>query len=85
MTYARRVDGNHRQIVEALRDLGWDVEDTSRLGGFVDLVAWHHGRQALRLIEIKDGKAQLTVSQKRFLERNWPITVIRTLEDATKL
>lgn len=54
MTYAKRVDRNHQIIVQALRSVGWHVEDTSRTGrGFPDLVCAKGGR--LELVEVKDG------------------------------
>lgn len=49
-----RVDGSHQAIVRALRQCGWMVWDTSRLGdGFPDLVIARAG--VLRLVEVKDG------------------------------
>ncbi len=86
VTYARRTDANHRQIVEALRDCGWQVLDLHRAGnGVPDLIVWHYGRQALRLVEVKDGNGKLTEGQQRLIDEKWPISVIRTLEDATNL
>lgn len=83
--FARRVDGTHKEVTEALRQCGWDVLDTSRLRGFVDLVAYHPGRQALRLIEVKTANGKPTVFQQRLLERKWPIAVVRSAEDAINL
>lgn len=86
MGWAKRVDGNHRQVADALRDLGWQVIDTSRLPHFVDLVCWHTGRQSLRLVEVKDGKAAAhTKAQERLIGQGWPIVTVRTVDDVAKL
>jgi hypothetical protein len=85
MSYARRVDDNHAEIVATLRALGWDVLDTSRLPGFVDLVAWHYGRQRLRLIEVKRRSGRFSAAQRRLQERKWPIVTIRTRDEAVSL
>lgn len=70
MTYARRVDANHSQIVKTLRELGCSVFDTSRVaGGFPDLVVGRNGKTVL--VEIKaDEKAKFTPAQEAFM-LNW--------------
>ncbi len=86
MTYARRTDANHRQIVDALRDVGWQVIDLHRVGnGCPDLICWHYARQALRLVEVKDGKGELTEGQQRLIDEKWPICIVRTVDDAVNL
>jgi hypothetical protein len=85
MTFARRVDTTHKAVMETLRKTGWQVLDTSRLRGFVDLVVWHPGRQALRLIEVKDRRGALTDAQRKLVDAGWPVTVLRSPEDAAKL
>ncbi len=86
MSWARRVDATHHTVTAALRRCGWDVYDNSRAGlGAPDLLAWHHGRQALRLIEVKTAKGRLTTAQLRLVNRGWPITILRSAEDAVKL
>lgn len=54
MRYARRIDGNHKDIRTEVRARGYRVFDTSRHGeGFPDLViALKNGRVAL-LFEVK--------------------------------
>lgn len=54
MRRARRVDGNHRAIVKALREVpGCSVVDTSAVGnGFGDLLVGLAGRNYM--LEVKD-------------------------------
>jgi hypothetical protein len=85
MTFARRVDGNHEAVIDALRQCGWKVKDTSRLAGWIDLVAWHPGRQALRLIEVKVKGGTYTPLQQQLLDESWPITTLYSVDDATRL
>lgn len=85
MTYARRVDTNHKAIVEALRAAGWRVLDLSRVGqGCPDLLVARAGRSIL--VEVKTAKGKLTADQVDFLAA-WPgqFEVIRTVDDAIKL
>ena len=59
MTYAKRVDLNHQEVVKTLRSLGASVFDASRMGqGFPDLVVGY--KQQTVLVEIKSSE------QKRF-------------------
>lgn len=70
MTYARRVDANHSQIVKTLRDLGCSVFDTSRVaGGFPDLVVGINQKTALVEIKASD-KSKFTSAQEAFM-LNW--------------
>lgn len=76
--YARRVDGNHREIILMLQRCGAKVWDVSRLGGgFPDLLVAikdsPHGEWRLRLVEVKDGakvpsKRRLTAPEARFAD-----------------
>jgi Holliday junction resolvase len=70
MTYARRVDANHSEIVRTLRELGCSVFDSSRMaGGFPDLVIGVN--RITCLVEIKsDDKAKFTPAQEAFM-LNW--------------
>jgi len=103
-----RTDGNHAEIVEALRARGWRVGSLAALGrGWPDLLItrgriryefgpWVNGSrlqgqipaQAM-LIEIKDGSKppsaqKLTAAEAKFHEQ-WPVIVIRSVEDALNL
>ena len=71
MRRAAKVDGNHGEVIKALREAGCRVFDTSRVGGgFPDaLVATPAG--SLLLMEIKDGslspsKRRLTEAEEKF-------------------
>lgn len=86
MTYRKRVDANHGEIVKVLRRLGWRVLDTSRAGdGFPDLVAYHLATGELRLVEVKTPKGKLTAGQQRLLDEGWPIVTCRSVEQAAEL
>lgn len=85
--WARRADGNQKDIVQALRDAGCRVVPTHTIGqGFPDLVVDYHGRTCL--IEVKDpskptADRRLTPAQKDFHDA-WtgPIYVVETAEQA---
>jgi len=65
MRRAARVDGNHPEVVAALRAIGASVADTSRVGsGFPDLVVGFRGRNWL--VEVKNGRKM--PSQRRLTE-----------------
>jgi Holliday junction resolvase len=81
-----KADSNQADIVDALRLAGWDVISLSGQGyGCPDLIAYHHARQALRLIEVKRAKQKLTAAQKTLQARGWPVTVVRSPEEALKI
>jgi len=87
MTYAKRVDLNHQEIVKTLRSLGASVFDASRMGqGFPDLVIGINGKTVL--VEIKSGEEKkFTQAQLKFME-NWQgSTVVRIndIENAERL
>jgi Holliday junction resolvase len=86
-----RTDGNHREIVAALRALGCSVADTSRLGdGFPDLVVAMNKKSTV-LVEIKDGAKppsarQLTEAEREFRDA-WKgcYRVVESVDDALDL
>lgn len=79
MTYARRVDSNHSQIVKTLRDLGCSVFDTSRVaGGFPDLVVGINQKTALVEIKASD-KSRFTPAQKAFM-LNWQGSTVARID-----
>lgn len=82
--WAKRTDGNHKDIRQAMRDAGCEVEDMSGSGkGFPDtLVYTADGR--LLLVEIKMPKGTLTAAQVRFHAR-FPVHIVRTVEAAIAL
>lgn len=88
-----RVDRNHAEIVQALRQVGWTVFDSSGTGnGFVDLVAARGGR--LELIEVKDGakapsRRQLTEDEAKvhlaFAQAGVEVRIVESVEEAIRL
>lgn len=83
--YAAKVDQTHASIRDALRKLGWHVIDTSKCGGFVDLVARH--RDQVFLIECKTpqskaGRIEKTVGQQRIEDAGWTIHYLASVEQA---
>jgi hypothetical protein len=94
MRRAAKTDGSHKAIVQALRQVGCKVSDTSRYGGgFPDLVVRYRGGCGERacqccpewrifLMEIKEPKGKLTPDQEQFIA-DWPETVIvRSVQEA---
>jgi hypothetical protein len=82
--YAAKVDNNHRQIVDALRQaFGPDaVFDTSGAGhGFPDICVGVRGKTLL--LEIKGKQGKLTLDQQIF-HSNWDghVAVVRSVEEA---
>ncbi len=90
MRRAHGIDGNHHQVVAALRALGAHVVDTAGVGGgFPDLLVVWRGRTML--IEIKDGslepaRRKLKPAQVTF-HAGYPgeIHVVESVEEAVKL
>jgi hypothetical protein len=90
MRRAARTDGNHAEIVRALRQAGCGVVDLSGVGnGVPDLLVeapvYPH---AMALLEIKDpaqppNKRKLTPAQQEF-HAGWrgPLHVVETVEQA---
>ena len=91
--YARRVDGNHSEIVEALERIGVGVLDTSSAGdGWCDLVTFQRG--IMRAVEVKDGSKapsarKLTIAQVRAHElarvHGCTIHVVTSVDEALRL
>jgi Holliday junction resolvase len=77
-----RTDGNHSEIVQALRKAGIGAVSTASVGdGFGDVVAGFRGVNVL--LELKREGKKLTVDEVRFHE-TWPgqIAVVETPEEA---
>jgi hypothetical protein len=93
MPYARRVDTNHAQVIDALRRCGWMVWDSSRYGhGFFDAIAIRRGRVVF--IEIKDGSKppsarKLTADEidvhRDFLTHGATVVVVSSVDQAIAL
>jgi len=87
MTYAKRVDLNHTEIIKTLRSLGAGVVDMSRVGqGFPDLLVHFHNQCVL--VEVKSGEnKKFTQAQLKFIS-NWQgpaIVRINDVEGAVRL
>lgn len=69
--YAKQVDRNHGPIRDGLRQLGFTVEDTSKIGqGFSDLVVKHPNKPGFfRFVEVKMPKEKLTKKEEEFQAR----------------
>lgn len=80
MTYAKRVDSNHKELVKALRDMGCSVFDTSRVaGGFPDCVVGKNGKTVL--CEFKSSlTAKFTPAQDMFM-MNWKGSTVVRIHD----
>lgn len=88
-----KVDGNHGEIVGALRGLGAYVVDCSHVGsGFPDLLVWWRGQ--VLPVEVKDGTKppsarKLTADQQVFhaeAERHGcPVRVVTNTTEALAL
>jgi hypothetical protein len=80
--YARKVDNNQAEIVEALRAAGASVTDLSRFGhGVPDLLIGFRGVNYL--FEVKAVGAKFTLPEQRwFDEWRGQSAVVRTVEQA---
>ena len=83
--WARRVDGNHADIRQAMRDAGCKVYDLSGAGkGAPDTIVFNPTLDRLWLVEIKMPKGKLTKAQVDF-HRDFPVEIVRTVEEAVEL
>lgn len=80
-----KVDTTHAEIRQTLRQLGWKVVDTHALPGWIDMVAWHPGRQVAAFIDAKSERGKPTESQQKLVDEGWPIRFIRSVEEAVRL
>ena len=78
--YARRVDVNQSEIVQAFKELGCSVFDCSRVaGGFPDLLVGRNKKTVL--VEIKSSeKATFTPAQEMFM-LNWKGSTVVRIND----
>lgn len=82
--YAKRVDENQKEIVKALRLMGADVYDLSKVGnGIPDLMVATQGETIL--VEVKSNeKARYTDHQLKYLS-NWRgglVVRVNSVDDA---
>jgi len=87
MTYAKRVDLNHTEIVNKFRELGASVFDLSAVGrGCPDIMVGYNGQTVL--VEIKSGeKKKFTEAQLKFMSewKGSSVTRINDIEGAERL
>ena len=86
-----RLDDNHLEIVQALRDAKCGVLSLADLGsGVPDILVWSWAYRCLMLQEIKDGakspsRRQLTPDESRWHEA-WPgpVQIVYSIDDALR-
>jgi len=80
MTYAKKVDLNHTEIVKTFRELGATVFDASGIGrGFPDIVVGYNGHTVL--VEIKSGaNKKFTEAQLKFMSE-WKGSAVNRIDD----
>lgn len=83
MRRGKRVDLNHRIVVDALRCAGWSVLDTHDYPGLTDAICWKG--DTVRLVEIKSKTGRLTAGQSKLVARGCPIHFLRSADEALKL
>ena len=81
---AKKVDGNHSEVVTALRDAGIRVFDTSGVGrGYPDLHCSFRGYSAL--VEVKSRTGELNPGQHKFCsEWEGPVIMARSGKEAVE-
>lgn len=85
MRYASRVDSNHKEIADRLREAEYSVLSLARLGFDAPDLLVGTGLHNL-LFEIKTEKGKLSEGQKEFF-KNWrgPKFVVRSKEEALQI
>ncbi len=88
---AAKVDGNHAEIVKALRQAGCAVLSLAKLGngapdllvcyGFGSTTAKPYYPPSFVLMEVKKGKGKLRPAQVGFHSR-WPVSTVRSVDEA---
>ena len=81
--YARKVDANQPEIIDALTYAGCNVTDMSAAGnGFTDLFVTRAGVHYI--LECKSSTGKLTTPQALFHAKHKPVHTVRTPEQALK-
>lgn len=81
-----KLDGNHKDVVDALRDYGCNVKSLAGVGtGLLDLLCGLHGR--LFLVETKVPGGTLTPAQVEFIEewKAFPLFVVESAAEAIEV
>jgi Holliday junction resolvase len=82
MRRAAKIDGNHADIVRALRKVGCSVLSLAQIGkGAPDILLGYKGKNVL--LEVKRGKGKLNDQQQEF-KREWrgELCVVRSVDEA---
>lgn len=79
-----KVDTTQSEIVQALRDCGCLVQSLATVGkGVPDLLVCTPGDPwTIALVECKTGAGKLRPDQVKFQADGWPVTVLRSAEEA---
>jgi hypothetical protein len=85
VSWARRTDSTHAAVRGALRASGWLCVDTSRLPGFVDMVAYKPSTGRFYFVDAKSKGGKPTASQQKLVDAGWPVRFLETVEDAAQL
>ena len=81
--YARRVDNNQSEIIDALVYAGCNVTDMSGAGnGYPDIFCTRAGVHYI--LECKSSTGKLTTPQALFHVKHQPVHTVRTPEEALK-
>lgn len=90
MRFRAKIDANHREIVDALRQAGCSVQSLAGVGkGCPDLLVGRRGENLL--LEVKDGKKPRSARQLSQDERCWHagwlgrVHIVESAEEALKL
>ena len=84
MRRAAKVDLNHAEIRDGLREKGYSVADCARMGkGFPDLLVADQRKTIL--VEVKSARGRLTMAQCDFIDK-WQgeVIIAYQLQDVTR-
>ena len=80
--FARKIDANQPEIVEALREAGNQVHSAAALGnGAPDLLVSR--AMKIWLLEVKAKGGRLTPAQRKW-HALWPVHTVRSVEEALR-
>jgi hypothetical protein len=85
--YARKRDGNHRDVITALRQIGATTIDLADLGrGRPDIGCWYRDRFFLLEVKNPKGRNRVEPGQADWLA-SWPgpAAVVRSAEEAIRV
>ena len=82
--WAKKVDDNQAEIIEALEQIGCEVEPITGCKGMNDLLVALAGRVFLLEVKNPDGKNIVDEDQEKFHAR-FPVTVVRSIEEALEV